>query len=54
MCLEIRNFKLKENLKVSCAKIQLKLNKLEKNGKKLGLFHAILRFFTSHVFFAES
>ena len=44
-CLEIRNFKLNMNLKVSSAKIELELNKLEKIHKKWGLFNKNLKVF---------
>ena len=48
--LEIRNFKLNMNLMDSGAKIQLKLNKLEKNRLKMGLFlQSILKVFTFHL-----
>ena len=54
VCLENRNLKLDMNLKISSAKIQLRLNKLEKIDIRLGLSHAILRVFTSHLILTES
>ena len=52
-CQCCRNVKLNMNLKVLSAKIQLKLNKLEKTDIKWGLFHAILRVFAFRLILTE-
>jgi len=54
MCQGIKNFKLNMILKVSRAKLELELNKVEKAHKKWRLSYANLRvFFTPYLILTE-